>query len=194
MEHTEEHWDLNETLASDIDDKQAFSWLADFKQMKNAISSMLIDTDQLEDDLAKASMDNKLNLLNGLVEDAIYDLEDLLQQFSFAVEESGDYPVLFRGKIKPFKWIDTSNIKCEDPPINPKVLDLAKLVGAFIPMKPIRVRKTHNGLYTIDDGLKRFAAFRLNGVDKIPAFVHDTFKEALNKTGKENQEAFKKLA
>ncbi len=74
-----------------------------------------------------------------------------------------------------FRYIHISNIKIDNMPINPKTLDLAMKIynGEINPdaLAPIRVVKLPQGQYLIRDGRHRVVAFKLNGIQKIKAYI-----------------------
>ena len=126
----------------------------------------------------------------------IYDALDITVS-----SESGFYPVLFRGKEKPFEWVDLSLIDCDSLPLNEDGFKTAQLVRAFVPVPPIKLIPIEGGRYRLQDGRHRFLAFKLNGLEKIPAIVHHDFNhrkakvaEAIKVTGEKNREVFEKLA
>ena len=73
------------------------------------------------------------------------------------------------------RFISISNIKFDNIPLNPATLDLAmKIYNKQIDpnqLKPIKVMKLPSGQYLIRDGRHRAAAFKLNGLDRIKAYI-----------------------
>ncbi len=83
--------------------------------------------------------------------------------------------------IKPIRgqnlmrYINISNIKFDNIPINLDTLDLAMKIymGQINPddLPPIRVKKLPSGQYLIRDGRHRATAFKLNGLKQIKAYI-----------------------
>ena len=73
------------------------------------------------------------------------------------------------------RYIHISNIKFDNIPLNPQTLDLAIKIhtGEIDPnsLPPIKVMLLPNGQYLIRDGRHRVTAFKLNGLDRIKAYV-----------------------
>ncbi len=73
------------------------------------------------------------------------------------------------------RFISISNLKFDNIPINPTTLDLAmKIYNKQIDpyeLPPIKVMQLPTGQYLIRDGRHRAAAFKLNGLDRIKAYI-----------------------
>lgn len=115
---------------------------------------------------------HKLNELCEDVEGMQEEVEDIYYKLDIKVNDLGYYPVLFRGKEKEYQWINICNIQCESLPLNKEGLQTAQLVRGNIPVPPVSLSKLDNGQYKLNDGRHRFLAFKLNGLEKIPAYVN----------------------
>ncbi len=79
-------------------------------------------------------------------------------------------------RYEQVKYIFISNIKFDNIPMNPQSLDLAikiynkEIVPNSLP--PIKVKLLPNGQYLIRDGRHRVVAFKLNGIDRIKAYIY----------------------
>jgi len=113
-------------------------------------------------------LNDMLEEINGTEEE----ITDIYHALDITVNDLEHYPVLFRGKVKPFKWINISNIQCDHIPLNPEGLATAQLVRGGVPIPPISVAKMDNGNYRVQDGRHRFLAFKLNGLEMIPAYIN----------------------
>ncbi len=85
---------------------------------------------------------------------------------------------------KQVKYIYISNIKFDNIPLNPQTLDLAmKIYNKQLDpnsLPPIKVMLLDNGQYLIRDGRHRVTAFKLNGLDRIKAYVYKPIKPQKN--------------
>ncbi len=116
-----------------------------------------------------------VNKLNELIEDLAgmeEEVEDMYYKLNITVDDLGYYPVLFRGKEKPYKWINLCNIEYNSLPLNPDGFKTAQLVRGRIPVPPLSLTRLDNGNYKLNDGRHRYLAFKLNGLEKIPAYVN----------------------
>lgn len=163
----------------------------DLEDFKEAISR------GMKNEKAKVLFRGKMDDLLEFTEAMEFELDDIMEALDISVDEDGHYPVLFRGKEKSFNWVNLCNIECDSLPLNKEGFKTAQLVRGHVPIPPIRLTRLEAGNYRVDDGRHRFLAFKLNGLEKIPAYVHDgrrgKFLEAMHKTGKEHTEVFRRL-
>ena len=162
------------------------------------------DLNEFKEIAAKAISDEDSNyreFLNDKIDETVEDLfdmeeevADIYYELDIKVDDLDYYPVLFRGKVKPYEWINLSNIDAPSLPINEDGFKTAQLVRGRVPVPPIRLSKFANGRYKVADGRHRFLAFKLNGLEKIPAYVHPSFKEAIEATGNKYNKTFEELA
>ena len=127
----------------------------------------------MKNEKAKELFKGKMDDLLEYTEAMEFELNDIMKALDVSVNEDEHYPVLFRGKEKPFKWVNICNIECDNLPLNKEGFKTAQLVRGHVPVPPIRLTQLENGNYRVDDGRHRFLAFKLNGLEKIPAYVHN---------------------
>lgn len=163
---------LTKTIAEQVNDRDIMLFLGAVRGWKN-------DLDSFREAAINMKAFNVWQVLRSRLDDMDCDIDgieeeitDIYHALDITVDDLGEYPVLFRGKVKPFKWINMSNIQCDSIPMNPAGFATAQLVRGQVPVPPISVAKMDNGNYRVQDGRHRYLAFKLNGLEMIPAYVN----------------------
>jgi len=153
--------------------------------------------DNLTDDAYRLDLLDRIDSVQELTIEIKETFDDAIAEHGYTVDDSGDYPVLHRGKVKAFEWVHISSIETDKIPLNKKALDTAGLVKARMPVVPLqlmeKVGKT-SPKYKLCKGEYYFQAFKLNEIDWVPVQIHSEFTGIIHKTGEKFKEVFKKLS
>ena len=162
-------------------------WRKDAEAFRDA-ADLISDIDACK--VLRERIDDVFEEIEGTEEE----ITDIYHALDINVDDLAYYPVLFFGEVNKYEWINLSDIDTPSLPLNENGFKTAQLVRGRVPVPPICVSKFANGRYKVVDGRHRFLAFKLNGLEKIPAYVHPSIKEAIEATGNKYNKTFEKLA
>jgi len=162
-------------------------WRKDAEAFRDA-ADLISDIDACK--VLRERIDDVFEEIEGTEEE----ITDIYHALDINVDDLAYYPVLFFGEVNKYEWINLSDIDTPSLPLNEYGFKTAQLVRGRVPVPPICVTRFANGRYKIVDGRHRFLAFKLNGLEKIPAYVHPSIKEAIEATGNKYNKTFEKLA
>lgn len=164
----------------------------DLEEFKETINSTM------KHEKGKKIFTFKINDLLEYTQGMEFDIDSIMDSLDLTIDDDGFYPVLFRGRPKHFEWINLCSIRCDSMPVNKDGFKTAQLVRGYVPIPPISLACMGDGTYKVKDGRCRFLAFKLNGLEKIPAYVHNNRKgklmQAICKTSEDYSKTFKKLS
>jgi len=147
------------------------SYMFDLDDFKGVVDKV-VSHDSAKD-LMIEKVDETIEYLARMQEEA----QDIYYKLDIKIDHFGYYPVLFRGNVKEYKFIPMDIIDCDNPALSKAGFQTAQLVRGRIPIPPIKLISNGDGHYRIKDGRHRWTAFRLNGLDEIPAIVHEEVEE-----------------
>ncbi len=168
-------YNFAQALASNTHDRKLMLWMGMLEGITRTAERMTEEADAIDDPLTVDMVRNKLDILREVGEDLVEDfnLTEIFAEYGYGIDFNDIYPVLFRGNVKDFEWVNLSNIQVDSLPVNPSGLDTTDLVRGRVPVPPISLLRLGNGNFHIQDGRHRFLAFKLNGIDKIPAYINN---------------------